>query len=92
VETSNGPSGETMYKLLHEYEVFISYISIAGARYLTHLSIGLAGSIDSFYVGEKSLVRRARIWVGISWRFYRQWVPIWRKVRRQANRQEDSEK
>jgi hypothetical protein len=73
-EVGLGPSG-------HEYEVFVSYASVVGAKYLTHISIGLAGSIDSLYVGEQSLSRRARIWVGIRWRFYRQWVPIWLKVR-----------
>jgi hypothetical protein len=73
------------FKQLHEFEVFISYSSIVGAKYLTHISIGLAGTIDSFYVGETSLVRRLRIWTGIRWRFYRQWLPIWLKVRRQNN-------
>jgi hypothetical protein len=73
-EVGLGPSG-------HEYEVFVSYASIVGAKYLTHISIGLAGSVNSLYVGEQSLSRRARIWVGIRWRFYHQWVPIWLKVR-----------
>ena len=75
------------FKQLHEYEVFISYSSIVGAKYLTHISIGLAGTINSFYVGEKFLVRRLRVWIGVRSRFYRQWVPIWLKVRRQNNRQ-----
>jgi hypothetical protein len=64
----------------HEYEVFISYDSIVGAKYITHLSIGLAGTIEAFYAGERSLMRRVRIWTAIRWRFYSQWIPIWRKV------------
>lgn len=80
-------SESEIFKQLHEYEVFISYSSIVGAKYLTHISIGLAGTIDSFYVGEKSLVRRLRVWIGVRSRFYRQWVPIWLKVGRQNNRQ-----
>jgi|SRR6185437_15925560 len=71
VEMEDSASGAHIYKQLHEYEVFVSYASIVGAKYLTHISIGLAGSIDSFYVGEQSLSRRVRIWVGIWWRFYR---------------------
>jgi hypothetical protein len=77
-------SGSETFKQLHEYEVFISYSSIVGAKYLTHVSIGLAGSIDSFYVGERTLRRQLHIWIGIRWRFYRQWVPIWLKVRRRT--------
>lgn len=72
-------SGSETFKQLHEYEVFISYSSIVGAKYLTHISIGQAGTIDAFYVGERSLLRRLCVWIGICWRFYRQWVPIWLK-------------
>lgn len=32
VETSQGQTGNLMHKLLHQYEVFISYASIAGAK------------------------------------------------------------
>jgi hypothetical protein len=32
VESGRGPSGNLWYKLLHEYEVFFSYSSIAGAN------------------------------------------------------------
>jgi hypothetical protein len=81
VETSFGDSGSPLYKLLHEYEVFVSYASIAGAKYLTHFSIGMAGSVDSSYVGEGSRRRRARIWAGILWR-YRQRASLRKKIRR----------
>jgi len=84
VESSQGATGNLMYKLLHEYEVFISYASIAGAKYLTHLSVGLAGDIDSFYVGEMSVARRVRIRAGILWRYYRQRNEIRRRLRQRG--------
>jgi hypothetical protein len=80
-----GPSGAPVYEQLNEYEVFISYSSIVGAKYLTHVSIGQMGSIDSFYVGEKTLRRQLLIWIGVRWRFYRQWVPIWLKYHRRRS-------
>ena len=82
VETGQGPTGNPWYKLLHEYEVFVSYASIAGAKYLTHLSIGMVGSVDSSYVGEESVSRRARVWAGILWRYHRQRISLRRKLRR----------
>jgi len=71
VKTTLGPSGTPNYELLHRYEVFITYTSIVGAKYLTHLSIGQACNIDSFFVGPGSVRRRAAIWCGMLWRFYR---------------------
>jgi hypothetical protein len=82
VEAGQGPTGNMLYKLLHEYEVFVSYSSIAGAKYLTHLSVGMAGTIDSSYVGEGSASHRAHIWAGILWRYHRQRVSLKRKLSR----------
>ena len=88
VKTTFGPTGAPSYDVLHQFEIFISYASIAGSKYLTHVSIGQAGSIDSFSVGKRSGRRCACIWVGICWRFYRQRVPIWRKIRRRPRGQD----
>ena len=83
VESFQDSYGQVMYKLLHEYEVFVYYESIATAKYVTHLSIGIGGSIDSSYVGKRSLIHLALLRAGIIWRYYRQRIPIWRKLRRQ---------
>ena len=75
---SHNDCGNVSYKQLHPYEAFLLYDSIAGARYLTHISIGAAGTINSFYVERRSLGRRALLWSGIIWRFYLHRVRILR--------------